>query len=78
VPNLQPKVAAVLEAKEKALEGGGPKRVAKQHAKGKLSARERLSVLLDEGSFIESGALVEHRCQDFGMDEQTGTGGVGS
>ncbi len=49
--------------------GGGAQRIATQHAKGKLSARERLELLLDEGTFEEWGMLVEHRCQDFGMDE---------
>ena len=50
--------------------GGGPKRIAAQHAKGKLTARERLEVLLDEGSFEEWGMFVEHRCADFGMADQ--------
>lgn len=44
-----------------ALEGGGAHRVSVQHKKGKLTARERLSVLLDPGSFVESGMFVEHR-----------------
>ena len=47
--------------------GGGEKRIAAQHAKGKLSARERLELLLDEGSFEEWDMFVEHRCFDFGM-----------
>ncbi len=47
--------------------GGGQKRIAAQHAKGKLTARERLEVLLDEGSFEEWDMFVEHRCNDFGM-----------
>ncbi|MDX2104704.1 MAG: acyl-CoA carboxylase subunit beta, partial [Alphaproteobacteria bacterium] len=50
--------------------GGGTKRIAAQHAKGKLTARERLEVLLDEGSFEEWGMFVEHRCADFGMADQ--------
>ena len=50
--------------------GGGPKRIAAQHAKGKLTARERLAALLDPGSFLEAGAFVEHRCADFGMQRQ--------
>lgn len=70
----QPKVGAIIEAKERSLEGGGAKRVARQHARGKLTARERLAVLLDEGSFVEAGALVEHRCTDFGMDEEAAPG----
>jgi len=50
--------------------GGGEKRVAAQHAKGKLTARERLEVLLDEGSFEELDMYVEHNATDFGMDRQ--------
>ncbi|MGE0716974.1 MAG: acyl-CoA carboxylase subunit beta [Alphaproteobacteria bacterium] len=50
--------------------GGGERRVAAQHGKGKLTARERLDVLLDPGSFEEWDMFVEHRCADFGMAEQ--------
>ncbi len=50
--------------------GGGEERVAKQHAAGKLTARERIETLLDPGSFEEMDALVVHRCNDFGMDAQ--------
>ncbi len=50
--------------------GGGEKRVASQHAKGKLTARERIDLLLDEGSFEEFDMFVEHRSHDFGMEEQ--------
>ena len=50
--------------------GGGEKRIAAQHAKGKLTARERIDVLLDEGSFEEYDMFVEHRCSDFGMENQ--------
>ncbi|MBP7920779.1 MAG: methylmalonyl-CoA carboxyltransferase, partial [Limnohabitans sp.] len=49
--------------------GGGEKRIAAQHAKGKLTARERLEVLLDEGTFEEWDMFVEHRCTDFGMQD---------
>jgi acetyl-CoA carboxylase carboxyltransferase component len=49
--------------------GGGAQRVDVQHAKGKLTARERLEILLDEGTFQEIDSLVEHRCRDFGMDQ---------
>ena len=49
--------------------GGGEKRIAAQHAKGKLTARERLEVLLDEGSFEELDMYVEHNCVDFGMPD---------
>jgi propionyl-CoA carboxylase beta chain len=50
--------------------GGGEERRARQHAEGKLSARERVMLLFDEASFEEIDQLVEHRCQDFGMDRQ--------
>ena len=59
-----------LEAKRTAARtGGGEKRIQVQHNKGKLTARERLELLLDTGSFEEYDMLVEHRCEDFGMDE---------
>ncbi len=48
--------------------GGGQARIEAQHARGKMTARERLEMLLDEGSFQEIDGLVEHRCRDFGMD----------
>ena len=61
----------ILEDKlTKARLGGGQARIDKQHAKGKLTARERLHFLLDEGSFEEMGALVTHRTKDFGMEKQ--------
>ena len=50
--------------------GGGEARIAKQHKQGKMTARERIHFLLDEGSFEEIGMLVTHRCVDFGMEEQ--------
>lgn len=50
--------------------GGGQARIDKQHAKGKLTARERIHFLLDEGSFEEMGGLVTHRTKDFGLDKQ--------
>jgi len=55
--------------REAALMGGGAKRIEAQHAKGKLTARERLEILLDEGSFEEWDMFVEHRCTDFGMSD---------
>ncbi len=55
--------------REAARQGGGAKRIAAQHAKGKLTARERLELLLDEGSFEEWDMFVEHRCTDFGMEQ---------
>ena len=59
-----------LETKrEQAMLGGGEKRIASQHARGKLTARERLDVLLDKGSFVETDMFAEHRCTDFGMEK---------
>src|SRR6187431_3071653 len=55
---------------EKGQLGGGKNRIAEQHKKGKLTARERISLLMDPGSFEEIGALVVHRTIDFGMDSQ--------
>lgn len=58
------------QLREKALQGGGPKRIEDQHAKGKLTARERIDLLLDPGSFEEIGMFVQHRSSDFGLDKQ--------
>jgi len=54
--------------------GGGEKRIAAQHAKGKLTARERIELLLDDGSFEEFDMFVAHRCIDFGMEEHRPAG----
>jgi len=51
-------------------QGGGPDRIAQQHKKGKLTARERIDLLLDEGSFVELDRFVTHRSSDFGLDQQ--------
>ena len=59
------------EKRERARLGGGEKRIASQHSKGKLTARERIELLLDPDSFEEWDMFVEHRCSDFGMAEQT-------
>src|SRR6476646_5741077 len=68
------RMATTIEELEKRREaarlGGGEKRIAAQHAKGRLTARERLSVLLDPGSFEEHDMFVEHNATDFGMAEQ--------
>ncbi|WP_075219690.1 acyl-CoA carboxylase subunit beta [Acuticoccus yangtzensis] len=55
--------------RDEARAGGGAKRIEAQHARGKLTARERIEVLLDEGSFEEFDMFVEHRCTDFGMEK---------
>ena len=51
--------------------GGGEERIERQHSSGKLTARERVDLLLDPRSFVEIDALVTHRCRDFGMDQKT-------
>jgi len=58
------------EKRAAARQGGGKRRIEAQHAKGKLTARERLDILLDQGSFEEYDMFVEHRCLDFGMADQ--------
>ncbi|WP_461519361.1 acyl-CoA carboxylase subunit beta [Porticoccus sp.] len=63
-------IAQLEEKREKARLGGGQKRIDAQHAKGKLSARERIDLLLDPGSFEEWDMFVEHRCTDFGMEQE--------
>jgi propionyl-CoA carboxylase beta chain len=61
----------ILEAMEaRALEGGGKERIERQHAAGKLTARERIELLLDPGTFVELDKFVTHRCADFGMEQQ--------
>jgi acetyl-CoA carboxylase carboxyltransferase component len=67
MPN-DPKIEKLRELKGQARLGGGQKRIDRQHAKGKLTARERLDLLLDEGSFQELDLFVTHRCTDFGME----------
>src|SRR5881394_1531280 len=65
------KMLEVLERRRAAARvGGGQRRIDAQHAKGKLTARERLDVLLDPGSFEELDMFVEHRSTDFGMEGQ--------
>ena len=64
------KILAELEnRRQKALAGGGVDRVATQHNKGKLTARERIDVLVDPGSFEEFDMFVTHRCNDFGLEK---------
>ena len=63
-------ILKLASKREEARLGGGQKRIDIQHSKGKLTARERIEVLLDPDSFEEYGLFVEHRCNDFGMDEK--------
>jgi len=67
---MQEKFDILQQKREEALLGGGEERIAKQHKQGKLTARERIHFLLDEGSFEEIGMLVTHRATDFGLDKQ--------
>jgi len=67
---MKDKQQELLERMALAMEGGGANRIEKQHQKKKLTARERIEFLLDEGSFEEMGMLVTHRTTDFGMDKQ--------
>src|ERR1700694_346032 len=64
------KLAELKERNRLAEQGGGEKRRERQHKEGKMSARERIEFLLDDGSFEETDKLVTHRCNDFGMAEQ--------
>ncbi len=64
------KIKKLAELNKEAELGGGAKRIESQHAKGKLTARERLELLLDPGSFEELGRFVRHRSHDFGLDKQ--------
>jgi len=66
---MQDIIRRLEERRAAARIGGGEKRIAAQHAKGKLTARERLELLLDEDSFEEWDMFVEHRSSDFGMAE---------
>src|SRR5271154_545710 len=68
--NLEAKIAELKKRNQLAEDGGGPRRREKQHKEGKMSARERVEFLLDEGTFEETDKLVTHRCNDFGMAEQ--------
>jgi propionyl-CoA carboxylase beta chain len=67
-------IAKLASKREEARMGGGQKRIDIQHSKGKLTARERVEVLLDADSFEESGLYVEHRCHDFGMGDKKKAG----
>lgn len=69
-PSLLQKFSELERKNQEALLGGGEKRMEQQHAKGKLTARERVSLLLDEGTFEELGKFVMHRSKDFGLDKE--------
>jgi propionyl-CoA carboxylase beta chain len=66
---MSDRISRLEELREKNLEGGGRARIERQHAEGKLTARERIELLLDPGSFFELDPFVEHRSRDFGMEK---------
>src|SRR4051812_24905382 len=68
--NYLERLRDLAERERKAEEGGGRERIEKQHASGKLTARERVELLVDPGSFVELDKFVTHRCVDFGMEGQ--------
>jgi propionyl-CoA carboxylase beta chain len=72
--NREQRIAELQRRREEARAGGGPERVAKIHAKGRLTARERLELLYDAGTFTEIGTFVTHRSADFGMADKRITG----
>ncbi len=72
--NREQRLAELRRRREQSLVGGGADRVAKIHAKGRLTARERLELLLDAGSFVEIGTFVTHRSNAFGMGDKRITG----
>ena len=67
---MQDKIQLLEDKKAEALLGGGQKRIDAQHKKGKLTARERIHFLMDEGTFEEIGMFVQHRSNDFGLDKE--------
>lgn len=66
---MKEKIDILLKAEEKIKLGGGAKKIEKHHKSGKLTARERINLLFDEGSFVEVDKFVEHRCTNFGMEK---------
>src|SRR5258708_14830247 len=68
--NLEQKLVELKRRDSLAEAGGGEERSARQHKEGKMSARERIEFLLDEGTFEEFDKMVTHHCTDFGMEEQ--------
>jgi len=67
----QDKIKELISFREQAKMGGGQKRIDSQHKKGKLTARERIEMLLDEGSFEEFDMFVKHRCTNFGIEKES-------
>ena len=67
--SIAKKIDELKKNKQSARLGGGNDRIKKQHEKGKMTARERIDMLLDSGSFVEMDMFAKHQCTDFGMDK---------
>ena len=67
---VQEKIDLMHSKKEHILQGGGKSRIDKQHEKGKMTARERIDMFFDEGTFVELDMFVKHRCTNFGQDKK--------
>ncbi|MGM0874130.1 MAG: acyl-CoA carboxylase subunit beta [Bacillota bacterium] len=72
--NIYEKINELYEKRREVELGGGDEKIAKQHEKGKLTARERINLLLDEGTFVELNPFIQHRCNDFGLNDKKGPG----
>lgn len=72
--DIYQKIDELYERKREVELGGGDDKIEKQHEKGKLTARERISLLVDEETFVELNPFIEHRCTDFGLDGKKGPG----
>ncbi|RLE37078.1 methylmalonyl-CoA carboxyltransferase, partial [Candidatus Woesearchaeota archaeon] len=68
--SVRPEVQKLREMREKARLGGGPEAIEKQHKRGKLTARERIELLLDPNTFVEIDMFVTHRATEFGMEKR--------
>src|SRR5689334_23322937 len=74
IPSAHDPMEELRQRNSQAEAGGGPERREREHQAGKLTARERVALLLDDGSFEELDKFVTHRCEDFGMQEQRAPG----
>ncbi|PLR99849.1 acyl-CoA carboxylase subunit beta [Bacillus sp. T33-2] len=74
MPDIYVKIDELYDRKREIELGGGDERIAKQHEKGKLTARERIELLVDPGTFVELNPFIAHRSTDFGLDKQKGPG----
>ena len=68
--SVDPRIQELRDRKAQAYVGGGEEKIARQHARGRMTARERLDLLLDKGSFRETDIFVTHNCSDFGLADQ--------